>query len=125
MGRSGASRTNPKATPLVRPARLPKRVLDEILRRLLAVSDPERILLFGSAAVGRMTGDSDIDLLVVEQSPGDARARSVALRGALRGLGYPFDILVISAERFAETEAVPGTIAAAASRSGRVIYARS
>jgi predicted nucleotidyltransferase len=31
----------------------------------LTVSKPARIILFGSAATGRMTQDSDIDLLVL------------------------------------------------------------
>ena len=41
-------------------------LLDEIVRRVLAVAHPERIILFGSAATGQMTKDSDTDLLVVE-----------------------------------------------------------
>jgi predicted nucleotidyltransferase len=41
----------------------------EIVRRILAVANPDRIILFGSAATGQMTRDSDIDLLVVEPNP--------------------------------------------------------
>jgi predicted nucleotidyltransferase len=37
----------------------------EIVRRLLGVARPDRIILFGSAANGPMTRDSDIDLLIV------------------------------------------------------------
>lgn len=43
-------------------------LLDEIVHRILAVARPDRIILFGSAARGAMTKDSDIDLLVVEAS---------------------------------------------------------
>jgi hypothetical protein len=32
-------------------------VLDEILRRVLSVASPEKIILFGSAAAGQMTAD--------------------------------------------------------------------
>ena len=39
-------------------------LLSEIVRRVLSVTRPERIILFGSAASGLMTKDSDIDLLV-------------------------------------------------------------
>lgn len=42
-------------------------VLNEVVRRVLAVAKPERIILFGSAAAGQMTNDSDIDLLIVER----------------------------------------------------------
>jgi predicted nucleotidyltransferase len=64
-------------------------LLQKIVRRLLEVSRPDRIILFGSAARGEMTRDSDIDLLVLEPSPEKPRQESVRLRNALRGLGYP------------------------------------
>ena len=38
-------------------------VLDEIVRRVIEVAQPDRIILFGSAARGQMGPDSDIDLL--------------------------------------------------------------
>ena len=41
-------------------------LIQEIVQRILSVARPERIILFGSAATGEMTRDSDIDLLVVE-----------------------------------------------------------
>ena len=39
-------------------------LVQEIVRRLLNVILPDRIILFGSAATGIMTRDSDVDLLV-------------------------------------------------------------
>src|SRR5712671_5992654 len=41
-------------------------VLDDVVRRVVAAADPERIILFGSAARGAMRHDSDIDLLVIK-----------------------------------------------------------
>ena len=46
-------------------------LIQEIVRRILTVADPEKIILFGSAATGNMTRDSDIDLLVVESEIAD------------------------------------------------------
>ena len=40
-------------------------ILDELVRRILAVTQPIKIILFGSAARGAMGADSDIDVLVV------------------------------------------------------------
>ncbi|MBM4034198.1 MAG: nucleotidyltransferase domain-containing protein [Planctomycetes bacterium] len=97
-------------------------LLREIVERLLTVAHPERIVLFGSAAAGRMTSDSDIDLLVVEKSPPDLRLEAVRLRAALRGLGRPFDVIVISSEHFEETKNVIGGIAYPAHKYGKVIY---
>ncbi len=98
-------------------------LVEEIVRRIVTVAAPQLIIMFGSAAAGTMNRDSDIDLLVVEDRPANPRAESVRLREALRGLGYPFDIIVMSAERFAETRDVIGGIAYPASRHGREIYA--
>lgn len=39
-------------------------VLGEIVRRIVAVAEPDRIILFGSAARGQMGPHSDLDLLV-------------------------------------------------------------
>ena len=97
-------------------------VIHEVVRRILDVATPERIILFGSAARGQMTRDSDIDLLVLDVSPGNARQESVRLRGALRGLGYPFDVIVMALDRFEETKNVIGGIAYPANRHGRIIY---
>ncbi|MFH1089999.1 MAG: nucleotidyltransferase domain-containing protein, partial [Pseudomonadota bacterium] len=75
-------------------------LVQEIVRRILRVARPEKIILFGSAAMDAMTRDSDIDLLVVEADTNDQREKYVHLRRALRGLGYPFDIVLISTEWF-------------------------
>jgi hypothetical protein len=41
-------------------------VLGEIVRRIVEVAHPDRIILFGSAAHGTMGPDSDLDLPVIE-----------------------------------------------------------
>jgi len=99
-----------------------KVLLDEIVRRVLSVSAPDCIILFGSAARNEMTADSDVDLLVVEASPSDTRRSSIAIRRALRGIATPFDVIVMSAERFRETRDLVGGIAHPAAHDGRVIY---
>ena len=97
-------------------------LVKEIVRRILATVAPERIILFGSAATGDMTRDSDIDLLVVERDPGDRRKESVKIDATLSGLGYPFDVIVISSEWFEASKNVIGGIAYPANKYGKVIY---
>lgn len=97
-------------------------VVSEIVKRILGISKPQRIILFGSAAAGLMTKDSDIDLLVLESRLGDNRRESVRIRQAVRGLGYPFDIIVMANKRFEETKNVIGGIAYPANKYGKVIY---
>ncbi len=97
-------------------------VIEEIVRRVLAVSRPDRIILFGSAATGQMNRDSDVDLLVLEREVADARRDMIRIREALAGLPFPFDVVVMSRDRFEETRNVIGGIAWPAARYGRVIY---
>ena len=97
-------------------------LISEIIKRILDVTEPQRIILFGSAATGEMSKDSDIDLLVLESAPGDIRKESVRIRQAVRGLGYPFDIIVMAAERFEESKNVVGGVAYPANKYGKVIY---
>jgi len=99
-----------------------EKLIHEIVRRILSVAKPGEIILFGSAATGKMTRDSDVDLLVVEPDPSDPRAESVRIQSALRGLGFPFDVIVISTQWFEESKMVIGGIAYAANKYGRVVY---
>ncbi|MEK7408635.1 MAG: nucleotidyltransferase domain-containing protein [Acidobacteriota bacterium] len=99
-----------------------EKLIREIVRRLLGVTQPDRIILFGSAALGAMTRDSDIDLLVVAPAPSNTIEERVKLLRALRGLGFPFDVFIIATERFEETKDIFGGIAFPAHKYGRVIY---
>ncbi len=97
-------------------------LIEEIVRRVLSVATPDRVILFGSAATGKMTRGSDIDLLIVERNPGDRRRESVRIDEALSGLGYPFDIIVITSDWFEASKTVIGGIAYPANKYGKVIY---
>ena len=47
--------------------------LDEVIRRIVEVADPEKIIFCGSAARGDMNAHSDLDLVLlqVEQEDGE------------------------------------------------------
>lgn len=97
-------------------------LMTEILRRILAVAPADRIIVFGTAAAGVMTKDSDIDLLVLESGPVDHRKEARRIRAALAGLSFPFDVIVMSTERFEETKEVIGGIAYPAHKYGKTVY---
>ena len=101
---------------------LDETLLSEIVRRVLTAAQPDRIILFGSAATGQMTKDSDIDLLFVDPPPLNTREASVRIRRALGDVGYPIDVIVIASARFEATKNIIGGIAYPASQHGRVLY---
>jgi len=94
----------------------------EIVKRIREVTRPQRIIRFGSVATGQMTKDSDTDLLVLASAPLDPRQETIGIRQAVRGLGCPFDIIVMATDRFEETKDVIGCIAYPAHKYGKVIY---
>jgi len=96
--------------------------LQEALSRILAVSSPNRIILFGSQARGDADAGSDIDLMVIEptvQSPAQEAAR---LYRAVGWVGVGADILVYSEPEFALRSTVPRTVLDQALTEGRVVY---
>jgi predicted nucleotidyltransferase len=98
-------------------------LLAEIVERILTVARPDRIILFGSAATGEMTADSDIDLLIVEPAPGNRHEEALLVRDAIGNINYPVDVLIMATERFEATRNIVGGIAYPANKYGKVLYA--
>ena len=97
-------------------------ILEHIVDRLVELAHPDRVILFGSAATGNMTADSDLDLLVIERQVADTRRESIRLRAALEDVPFPIDVIVMSRQGFDDTKDVIGGIAYPAHRYGRVLY---
>jgi predicted nucleotidyltransferase len=97
----------------------------EIVGRIVAALQPEKIILFGSYVHGAPSGDSDVDLLVVMETDARPADRYLAVSRLLRPRPFPLDILVRT----------PGEIVQALGKGdffireivtrGRVLYERS
>lgn len=59
------------------------KLMDEIVRRIVEVIHPEKVILFGSRARRETRPESDVDLLVIAESTEPRYRRSVPLYGAL------------------------------------------
>lgn len=102
-------------------------VTDEKVRqaveKIVAAARPRKVVLFGSYVRGTMHRDSDLDILVVTETEiENPRKESVRIRRALRGLGMPMDILVVSEERLSACGDTPGLVYREALREGRIVY---
>jgi predicted nucleotidyltransferase len=100
-------------------------LIDEITRRIRAVTTPELVLLFGSYARGDAGPDSDLDLLVVIDGVTRPCQESTRIRRVLRGLLVPFDVIVATPEQIARYGDNVGLIYGPALREGKVLYERS
>ena len=97
-------------------------LLREIVRRVVEVAEPDRIILFGSAARGQMGPDSDLDLLVVKAGVEHRRRLAQQIHRHMFGIGVPIDIIVVTPEDVRTLGDKVGTIIGPAPREGREIY---
>jgi predicted nucleotidyltransferase len=106
-------------------SQVPEKDLREIVRRIVEVADPEKILLFGSAARGTMGPNSDLDLLVIKR--GEYRHHAVAahLYRALRDIHYATDVLVATPEEVERYKDSSCLVFCPALREGKIIYDKS
>ena len=99
-------------------------LLTEITQRIVAISDPQQIILFGSQARGDARPDSDLDLLVIKEEVESPRAEAARIYRALAGLSTPVDVVVARSDYVRRHRDVVGTIVRPALRDGRVLYVR-
>ena len=97
--------------------------MKEIIRRIVDVAKPDRIVLFGSAARGEAREESDIDLLVVKKGVPHRRRLAQEIYVSLIGIPVPVDVIVVTTEDVEELKDSIGTIIPAALTEGIEIYA--
>lgn len=88
------------------------------VERILAGSEAERVIVFGSVARGEAGPDSDIDLLVVLPHVTNAHDDAVRLMRLLRDLPVAVDVIVTDGDRLQLQSKVPGVVRVAL-REGR------
>lgn len=99
-----------------------KSLLDEITARIIGVAQPNRIILFGSAAEGRMGPDSDIDLLVVMPDGIHRRNTAKAIFKKLAGMGFSKDIVVVTESDVINNRDNPSLVIYPALKNGKELY---
>lgn len=96
---------------------------DEIIRRIVAVAKPEKMILFGSAARNAMGENSDMDLLVIKSGEFHRGRLTEEIYMNLFGVGEAVDIVVVSSddvERYRDSRAL---VISSALNEGKVVYA--
>jgi predicted nucleotidyltransferase len=97
--------------------------IDQLIRQIVEMVHPVRIIVFGSAARGEMKRDSDVDLLIV--MPEGAHRRKIAQKiyKGLTGIRVPFDILVATPSDLERYKDNIGLIYGTVLREGKEVYA--
>lgn len=73
-------------------------IVSEMTRRIGSVSDPEKIILFGSRARGTAHADSDFDILIIQDSDQPRYRRAATLYRILADLPVEVELVVYTPE---------------------------
>ena len=104
--------------------RIGEPLLQTIVQRLLVAGRPQKIILFGSQALGQADCDSDYDLLIIEKTSQARYCRAAPYRRALKDLGTSKDIVVWTPSEIREWQNVSNAFITTALREGVVLYER-
>jgi predicted nucleotidyltransferase len=99
-----------------------KEILDQVVRRIVEVGQPDQIILFGSAARRQLRPDSDFDLLVVKSGITDARELKQKIQVHLFGIPIPIDIVVTTPEELHAARHKTWTLLGRVWQEGKRIY---
>lgn len=99
-------------------------LLGEAVQRILSVGSPLKIVLFGSWARNDAKPDSDLDLLIIEESDLPRYKRAPRYLRALIGLFPEKDVVVWTPDEVEEWANVSNAFITTALREGRTLYER-
>lgn len=101
---------------------LDEEILQEIVRRIVEVAQPEKIILFGSAVRGEMGPNSDVDLLVIKGGEFNQSSLVGDIYMNLHGVGQAVDVILVTPEQVERYRNTHCLVIAPALREGKEIY---
>jgi len=112
--------------PLNKRKRIPMKTIRAIAKHIAEKFNPEQIILFGSHAYGKPTAWSDVDLLVVMDTPkGEEFEKSLEIRESLPFLTFGLDIVVRSRKVIERRKKLGDWFLVDVTEKGKVLYERS
>jgi predicted nucleotidyltransferase len=98
--------------------------IEEIVKRIVEVAQPEQVLLFGSTARGTTGPHSDLDFLVIKAGRYNARTVAGVIYQRMRGIVRSIDLIIVTPKQVKEYRNSPFSVVYPAVREGRVVYER-
>jgi predicted nucleotidyltransferase len=96
--------------------------LKEIIKRIVDVVEPDKIILFGSRANGKNKERSDYDICVLKKEVENKRKLAQKIYRKLFGVGASVDVIVETPEKFNELKDKWFLIHGEIARSGSLVY---
>jgi predicted nucleotidyltransferase len=104
--------------------RIPQDSIETVVRQIVEAFQPEQIILFGSYAHGRPDPESDVDLLVVMDTPLKEMEQAVRICQAIE-YHFGLDLIVRTPATIARRLALGDSFLHEATQNGKVLYERA
>lgn len=101
--------------------RIPEAAIQDVVNQIATLFHPQRIILFGSYASGKFRPESDLDLLVVMDTPLSEVEQAVQICQQIEYL-FGLDLLVIRPQRLALRLRQGDSFLKEIIETGRVLY---
>ena len=99
--------------------------INEVVTKIVSRFNPDKIILFGSYANGTSNNDSDLDLLIVQDSDLPMQERGLDIRLSLIGSMIPIDLLVYTKSEFDLKKSKRFSFLNSAIKNSKVLYERA
>lgn len=100
-----------------------EKTITQLVKQIIKISKPLKIILFGSVAKGKIHKDSDIDILVIMPNGTNKRKTAQELYSKIEHIQISFDIIVATPETLEKNKDNNGLIYKSALKEGKEIYA--
>jgi uncharacterized protein len=100
-------------------------LINDITLKIASKFNPEKIILFGSYAQGSADKNSDIDLLIIQDTELPSYKRGNDIRLSLIGTKMPIDILVYTRNEFEREKNDKYSFLSSALKTSKVLYERN
>ena len=104
--------------------RVPMKTIRALSKHIAKNFDPEQIILFGSHAYGKPTAFSDVDLLVVMDTPKGEMETIIEIIDSLPDVLFSVDILARSRSAIKRRQSIGDRFMNEIVTKGKVLYAR-
>ena len=101
--------------------RIPQKAIDQVVQQIVEKFKPQKIILFGSYARGNPRPESDVDLLVVMDTPLKESKQSLEIRRYLDVL-FGLDLIVHTPKRLKERVDMGDWFLRDILKEGKVLY---
>src|ERR1043165_4481597 len=110
--------------PINKRKRIPMKTIRAIAKHIAEKFDPEEIILFGSHAYGKPNAWSDVDLLVVMDTPKGEMEAIIDVGESLPDLEFSVDVIVRSRAVLEKRKKLGDWFLREITKKGKVLYER-